>query len=120
MREKADMTASKFRNSAILESKSILVVLISLTALTMITAGSLHLVLADALHCDIQGWPSCYSIGYQDGLADLGTNCTSGHSDNFCAGWEAAASSGVHLQNSIPLAYATHGKHCLDGFNRKI
>jgi hypothetical protein len=83
----------------------------------MITAGSLHPVFADPLHCDIQGWSSCYSIGYQDGIANPGTSCPSGHSDNFCAGWEAGASSGVHLQNSIPLAYATHGKHYLDGFN---
>ncbi|MFY9796590.1 MAG: hypothetical protein WAK17_06230 [Candidatus Nitrosopolaris sp.] len=44
-------------------------------------------------------------------------NCPSGHSDNFCVGWEAAASSGGHVQNSIPLAYATHGKYYLDGFN---
>jgi hypothetical protein len=96
------MTTRKFGNSAalILKSKSILLVLISLTTLTMITAGLFHLVLADPLHCDIQGWPSCYNVGYPDGLADLGTNCPGGHSDNFCAGWEAAASSGGHIQNS--------------------
>jgi hypothetical protein len=56
-------------------------------------------------------------IGYQDGIANPATNCPSGHNDNFCASWETGSSSGVHLQNSIPLAYATHGKHYLDGFN---
>lgn len=94
--KEANTTASKFGNSTtlILKSKFILPALISLTTLIMITAGSFHLVLADPLHCDIQGWPSCYSVGYQHGLTNPETNCPSGHSDNFSAGWEAGASCG--------------------------
>ncbi len=76
----------------------------------MITAGSFHLVLTDPLHCDIQGWPSCYSVGCQHGLANLVTNCHSGHRDNFYAGWEAGASSGGHIQNSNNTTYM-HGFH---------
>jgi hypothetical protein len=80
-------------------TKYVLLALISFATLTIITAWSFHLVLADPLHCDMQGWPSCYSVGYQHGLANPGTNCPSGHSDNFCAGWEAGASRG-HMPNS--------------------
>lgn len=47
----------------------------------MITAGSLHLVLADPPRCNIQGWPSCYNVGYQHGLANPGTNSPSGKPD---------------------------------------
>jgi hypothetical protein len=102
--KEANMTASKFGNSAtlILMSRSILLVLIVLITLTMITP---HLVLADPLPCDIQGWSSCYNVGYQAGLANPGTNCPSSHSDNFCAGWEFGASSGGHIQNSNITAY---------------
>ncbi|MGB6532214.1 MAG: hypothetical protein WBF33_29265 [Candidatus Nitrosopolaris sp.] len=66
----------------------------------MITAGSFRLAFADPLHCDMQGWPSCYDLGYQHGFANPETNCPSGHSDNFCVGWEAGASNGGHIQNS--------------------
>ncbi|HYT41226.1 MAG TPA: hypothetical protein VEP90_02665, partial [Methylomirabilota bacterium] len=37
---------------------------------------SLH---SDAIHCDQVAWPSCYSVGYQDGVANLGISCPSGH-----------------------------------------
>ena len=60
----------------------------------MITAGSFHIALADPIHCDQAGYPSCYSVGYNDGQANPGTNCPSGHSDNFCAGWQAGSLSG--------------------------
>jgi hypothetical protein len=46
---------------------------------------------ADAAHCDQKGYPSCYSIGFQDGKGYLGSKCPSRHSVNFCAGWNAAA-----------------------------
>ncbi|MFY9871616.1 MAG: hypothetical protein WAK17_18020 [Candidatus Nitrosopolaris sp.] len=72
-------------------SKGFLLVVISLVTVMMVTAGSFHLVLADPLHCDIEGWPSCYSVGYSNGLANPGTSCPSGHSDNYCTGWDAGA-----------------------------
>ena len=75
----------------IVRSKTIPLVFISLVILMMITSGSFHFVLADPLHCDIEGWASCYSVGYSHGLANPGTNCPSGHSDNYCSGWDAAA-----------------------------
>jgi hypothetical protein len=41
-------------------------------------------------HCDKSNYPSCYSLGYQAGKnAALGTPCPSGHSLNYCSGWEA-------------------------------
>jgi hypothetical protein len=40
-------------------------------------------------HCDQPGWPSCYKVGYDDGLGGLGP-CPSGHSAAFCAGWYVA------------------------------
>ncbi|PWU81357.1 MAG: hypothetical protein DLM72_07560 [Candidatus Nitrosopolaris wilkensis] len=46
---------------------------------------------ADAAHCDQTGYPSCYSIGFQDGKGNPGSRCPSGHSVNFCAGWNTAA-----------------------------
>jgi len=45
----------------------------------------------DAAHCDRTGYPSCYSIGFNDGKSKPGTRCPSDHSVNFCAGWNAAA-----------------------------
>jgi hypothetical protein len=45
-------------------------------------------------HCDQQGYPSCYSIGYQAGKNAPGNGCPSGHSQNYCAGWEAGSRSG--------------------------
>jgi hypothetical protein len=74
-----------------MKSKPVLLLLISLATLIIITSGSFHFVSADPLHCDMQGWPSCYSVGYSNGLADPGTSCPSGHSDNYCAGWDAGA-----------------------------
>jgi hypothetical protein len=51
----------------LIKSKAILLAVISLTTIMMITSGSFHFVLADPLHCDIQGWPSCYGVGYSAG-----------------------------------------------------
>jgi Bacterial Ig domain len=40
-------------------------------------------------HCDTSAYPSCYSLGYQAGKnTALGTPCPSGHSLNYCSGWE--------------------------------
>jgi hypothetical protein len=40
---------------------------------------STHLVLADPLHCDVEGLPSYYNTEYQHGLANPVTSCASGH-----------------------------------------
>jgi hypothetical protein len=77
-----------------LKSKPVVLPLISLTTMLMITAGSFHIALADPIHCDQPGYPSCYSVGYNDGQANPGTNCPNDHSDNFCAGWQAGSLSG--------------------------
>ncbi|MDQ6862649.1 MAG: hypothetical protein M3044_02375, partial [Thermoproteota archaeon] len=45
----------------------------------------------DAAHCDQPAYPSCYIMGFKDGKSNPGTRCPSGHSVNFCAGWNAAA-----------------------------
>jgi hypothetical protein len=45
----------------------------------------------DAAHCDQPGYPSCYSIGFQDGKGNPGIRCPNDHSVNFCAGWNTSA-----------------------------
>jgi hypothetical protein len=42
-------------------------------------------------HCDRAGYPSCYSIGYSAGQSNPGSGCPSGHSTNYCNGWDAGA-----------------------------
>jgi hypothetical protein len=45
-------------------------------------------------HCDKTGYPSCYSIGFSAGQVHPGTSCpSSGHSHNYCAGWNAGSNS---------------------------
>lgn len=82
------------------KSREIVFMLISFSTILMITAGSSHIVLADPLHCDQAGWPSCYSVGYQDGLTNPGTVCPTGHSDNFCAGWNMSTSNDGSQQSN--------------------
>jgi tetratricopeptide (TPR) repeat protein len=58
---------------------------------------------ADPAHCDRPGWPSCYKVGYEDGLGRSGT-CLTGHSSNFCRGWndanvESLTNKGITLDN---------------------
>jgi hypothetical protein len=57
---------------------------------------------ADVVHCDQSGYPSCYSVGFQDGKGNPGIMCPSGHSVNFCAGWKAAAGSPPITPTTIP------------------
>jgi hypothetical protein len=45
-------------------------------------------------HCDRKGYPSCFDAGFQDGQANPGTRCPSGHSIKFCNGWNAGANTG--------------------------
>jgi hypothetical protein len=48
----------------------------------------------DPTHCDQAGYPSCYSVGYSDGLNAPGTSCPSGHSRAYCDGYKAGSISG--------------------------
>jgi len=62
---------------------------------------------ADVLHCDQPNWPSCYSVGYQDGKLHPGASCPTGHSADFCSGWNAGAGSTVHCdQSGWPSCYS--------------
>ncbi|HET7147732.1 MAG TPA: hypothetical protein VFI73_04465, partial [Candidatus Nitrosopolaris sp.] len=60
------------------------------------TAGhSNSLGSGDPTHCDQAGYPSCYSVGYSDGMNAPGTSCPSGHSRAYCDGYNAGSKSGV-------------------------
>lgn len=72
------------------KTKDLLIVLVSFIGM-MIIAGSIHIVFADPSHCDQPGRPSCYSVGYGDGKGNSGP-CPSGHSSEFCRGWNDATS----------------------------
>ena len=62
---------------------------------------------ADIAHCDQAGWPSCYSVGFQDGKAHPGTPCPSGHSADFCSGWNAGAGNTTHCGSAgYPSCYS--------------
>ena len=61
---------------------------------------------ADSNHCDRDGWPACYDLGYHKGSVDASfdynnnrgydSSCPSGHSDNFCAGYSDGYSNWWH------------------------
>ena len=53
--------------------------------MTINTYGS---ALADPQHCDRPGWRSCYDAGRQAAIS--GIPCPSGHSKNYCRGWDDA------------------------------
>jgi hypothetical protein len=57
---------------------------------------------ADPVHCDQPGWPSCYKVGYDDGLGMSGP-CPSGHSSEFCRGWDDATSGSNNNASSPAL-----------------
>jgi hypothetical protein len=65
---------------------------------------------ADPAHCDQTGWPSCYNVGYSDGQQNPGTGCPSGHSSEFCRGWDNAAGSGSSSSSSSTSTSA--GNNC--------
>src|SRR5205823_7003462 len=77
----------------------VLIVLVSLATIMMITAGFAHKVFADPLHCDQPGWPSCYSVGYNAGQRNSGP-CPSGHSSEYCRGWDDATRGGPQQQQT--------------------
>ena len=55
------------------------------------TISTHGIAFADPKHCDRPGWPSCYSVG--KAVSD-GGSCPSGHSANYCRGWEAGGGGG--------------------------
>lgn len=57
--------------------------------------------LADPAHCDRPGWPSCYKVGYEDGVGNSGS-CPSRHSLEFCRGWNDATHSNNNLNGGPP------------------
>ena len=78
------------------------------------------LPVANSAHCDKPGYPSCYSIGYEAGKKSPGTSCPSGHTQNYCAGWNSGARNGTirfnvthkNLINSMnPIDGTTAGHH---------
>jgi hypothetical protein len=80
-----------FSHGKLKSNKTVVAILVILATTVGALGGAAGSALADPLHCAQPGWPSCYSVGYQDGQANPGTSCPSGHSDNFCAGWYAAS-----------------------------
>src|SRR5438093_6048891 len=77
------------------QRKALLALLVALAG--AICLGGTGIVLADPLHCDRGGYPSCNSVGYANGWRqgvsdrnnqlDHNSSCPSGHSENFCAGY---------------------------------
>ena len=63
----------------------------------VLSSGSVY---ADPARCDQPGWPSCYSIGYTDGHKNPGNSCPSGHSKEFCRGWDDASRVSIKTQTS--------------------
>ncbi len=57
-------------------------------------------VYADPAHCDQPGWLSCYSVGYTDGQKNSGKSCPSGHSTEFCRGWDDASRTNIKTATS--------------------
>jgi hypothetical protein len=67
-----------------------------------------------ATHCDQQGSPSCYSLGFQDGKSSAGTNCPSGHSANYCSGWKVGSEvTGIGTTREVAPG-APAGSHSLE------
>jgi uncharacterized membrane protein len=68
--------------------------LVGIAAIASIMTINTHvgIAFADPQHCDKPGWPSCYSVGFDNGKANPGTSC-SGHSKNYCRGWEDGSGS---------------------------
>jgi hypothetical protein len=59
-------------------------------------------------HCDVSGFPSCYSLGYQAGKnAAPGAPCPSGHSLNYCSGWQAG-NTGLTSKCNISVNDGSH------------
>jgi hypothetical protein len=70
-------------------------ILVGTAVIASIMAISTHsgVAFADPQHCDRPGWPDCFDVG--KAAAIPGTECPSGHSKNYCRGWEAASGSSL-------------------------
>jgi hypothetical protein len=76
-------------------------ILVGIAAISSIMLVSTHRIAsADPQHCDRSGWPLCYSVGFDNGKANPGTSCPSGHSKNYCRGWEDGSGVGGGSDNS--------------------
>ena len=55
-------------------------ILVGISAIaSLLTISTNSIVFADPQHCDRSGWPSCYSVGFENGQANSGTSCPSGY-----------------------------------------
>lgn len=78
-----------------------MLVIIVLTVTMMMGINNMYgKALADPARCDEPGWPSCYQVGHDDGLGMSGP-CPTGHSSEFCRGWDDATS-GSNNNGSSP------------------
>src|SRR5262249_21341832 len=87
--------------------------LISLVVLLIgaICLGGTGIALADPVHCDRDGYPSCYSVGYNDGWKQgiwykssqqyYDPSCPSGHSENFCTGYRDGYNQGWNSNSEM-------------------
>src|SRR2546428_9456061 len=79
--------------------------LITLSAIIPLLFLIVPKVYADS-HCDRDGWPACYDLGYHKGSIDASfdynnnrgydSSCPSGHSENFCAGYSVGYNNWWH------------------------
>ncbi|MRN41179.1 MAG: hypothetical protein FIO02_09070 [Nitrosopumilales archaeon] len=53
-------------------------------------------------HCDRPGFPSCSSLGSEDGKNASGTNCPPGHSKAFCSAYNVAAGTSTTTTTTKP------------------
>jgi hypothetical protein len=83
--------------------KELVLVIIGLIVTMIIGINNIYgKAFADPAHCDLSGWPPCYKVGYDDGLGMSGS-CPSGHSSEFCRGWDDATSSSNNNASSTAL-----------------
>src|SRR6188472_4823026 len=74
----------------------------------------------DPMHCEKPGFPACFSVGYKEGHnARSGAACPSGHSPNYCAGWNTGSGNTAHCDkpgwpSCYDLGYQA-GKNALSG-----
>ena len=66
-----------------------------------------NLATQDPTHCDIEGWPKCYDIGFVRGWDNAGTEPPSGHSEDYSRGYRDGASKSIEYSNRHQH-FATH------------
>ena len=79
-------------------------ILVGITAIAGIMAINTDgIAFADPQHCDRTGWPSCYGVGFDNGKANPGASCPSGHSKN-----SIACSNMVKVSNGLKNIVCTY------------